>query len=168
MEAGERGLGDKGLQQHKMTGIRLSLLSFKETVKGRSMPQHPYPASWKHHPNLLYLSIRRSCGAISHSHSLSLEQEFYLSHWTQQSAAAAHINILAAPVEELRANCPFWSIEHLLTHPLSLSYSLTIVPFPSSISILYIIQASFLLVPHSFAPLPFSHSLPHSTPTKRL
>lgn len=133
------------------------------------MPQHPYPAHRNHHPNLLYLSIRRSCGAIIHSRSLSLEQEFYLSHWTQQSADAARINILAAPVEELRANCPFWSIEHLLTHPLSCSYSLTIVPFPSSISVLYIIQAPFfLLLPHSFAPLPFSHSLPQCARTKRL
>lgn len=87
------------------------------------MPEYPYPVLWKHHPNLLYLSIRRSCGAINHSRSLSLEQEFYLSHWTQQSAAVAHINILVAPVEELRANCPFWCIEHLLTHPLSLLFS---------------------------------------------
>lgn len=154
VEAGEGGLWDRGLLCIHWQDYRLSLLSFQETVKGWSMPQHPNPARWKHHPNLLYLSIRRSCGAISHSRSLSLEQEFYLSHWTQQSAAAAYINILVAPVEELRANCPFLSIEHLLTHAfLSLILSplfLSHLPSLSSISYRPLFTGPTLFCPSSF------------------
>lgn len=121
-----------------------------------------------HHPILLYLSISCSCGAISHSRSLSLEQEFYLSQRTQQSEAAAWINILVAPVEELRANCPFWSIEHLLTHHSFFLLFFHYCSFP--IFHLYPLYHTghFLLLPHSFAPLPYSHSLPHYSPTKRL
>lgn len=119
--------------------------------------KHAYPTIWKHHPNLLDLSIRRSCGAISHSSSLSLEAEFYLSHWTQQSAAAVCINILVATVEELRASCPFLECR---ASTRSLSLTRLLCPrFPIIHVCLLSRTEPLLMLPHSFAP---SFSFPPS------